>query len=363
MNAPRYLAAFPAFLSLFLFACGLVCAQAPAGKVYVVRTGRPSRQSISQAIRKTGEIVSPSEVVLSSKISGRLLSLDADGVRLEEGVKVTKGQRLAVIESGDYAAQLAASAANVASAEATLKDKKREFARNETLFKEGTATERDRDISEADYERAVASLAQAKAQETLSRINLDETVIYSPMDGVISARHAEPGTLLAAGAKILTITQVDPLRFQVDLPTTIFGKIEKGGYIGIEVDAYPGTVVTGAISRIFPVADGITRTVKVESDLGNGDGRFVPGMYAVGNIGLDRRENALVVPFSAIVRNGDKRLVYRVKNDIAEAVEVKTGVREDAVIEILDGLADDDEIVIEGHHRLASGVRVKNEGR
>lgn len=349
--------------SATVMTAAVMIAQTPSEKVYVVRTGRPTRQTISQTIRKTGDILSPSEVVLSAKVSGRLLSLDIDGVRLEEGVKVKKGQKLAVIESNDYAAQLAASQANVASAEATLKDKKREFDRNEMLFKDGTATERDRDTAEADYERAVASLAQAKAQETLSKINLDETVIYSPMDGVISARHVEPGTLLTAGAKILTVTQVDPLRFQVSMPTTIFGKIVKNGYIGIEVDAYPDMVVTSRISRVFPVADDVTRTVKIESDIANADGRFVPGMYAVGNIGLDTHENALVVPFSAIVRNGDKRLVYRVKNGVADAVEVKVGVREDAVIEILDGLFDDDEIVLEGQHRLASGVKVKNEGK
>lgn len=336
-----------------------------ADKVYVVRTGKPTRQTISQSIRKTGSLVSPAEVVLSAKVSGRLLSLAlADGTRLEEGVRVKKGDKIAEIESRDYKALLEAASANVASAQATLKDTERELRRAETLFKEGTATEQERDQAGANFERAEAALAQAKAQETTAKINLEECVLYAPMDGVVSKRSAEPGTLLSPGAQIATLTQLDPIRFQIAVPTTLYAQLAPGKTgVSIDVDAYPGEPFEAKISRIYPVADDITRTIRVEMTLDNAAGKLVPGMYAVGSIDLNRRENVLCVPFDVVIKNDKERLVYRVENGVAHAVKVKLGVRSDAIVEVLEGLSESDEIVVAGQHRLTDGAKVKQEAR
>ncbi len=333
------------------------------GRVFIVRTGKPSRQTVSQSIRKTGSLVSPAEVAISATVAGRLVKLElADGTRLEEGVRVKTGDKIAEIEARDYKAQLEAAKATVASAEATVKDAKREFDRANTLFKEGTATEQERDQAEASYERAVAALAQAKAQAEIADINLDETVITAPMDGVVTKRSVEPGTLLAAGAQIATITQMNPLRFQLALPTTLFASLAPGKtHVSIEIDAYPGQPIDATVSRVYPVADDDTRTVRVETTVDNATGRLVPGMYAVGSLDLDRRENVLCVPFDAVIKNDKERIVYRVADGVAHAAKVTLGVRSDAIVEVLDGLLDDDEIVIAGQHRLTDGAKVKAE--
>ncbi len=332
-------------------------------RVYIVRTGKPTRQTIAQSIRKTGSLVSPAEVAISAKVAGRLVKLElADGTRLEEGVRVKAGDKIAEIDARDYRAQLEAAKATVASAEATVKDAKREFDRANTLFKEGTATEQERDQAEASYERAVAALAQAKAQAEIADINLDETVITAPMDGVVTKRAVEPGTLLTAGAQIATITQMTPLRFQLALPTTIFASLAPGKtHVSIEVDAYPGQPIDATVSRVYPVADDATRTVRVETTVDNATGRLVPGMYAVGALDLDRRENVLCVPFDAVIKNDKERIVYRVADGVAQAVKVKLGVRSDAIVEVVEGLSDNDEIVLAGQHRLTNGAKVKNE--
>ena len=352
-------------LFALLFATAPLCAvfAQDQGRVYIVRTGKPTRQTIAQSIRKTGSLVSPAEVAISAKVGGRLLKLElADGTRLEEGVRVKAGDKIAEIDARDYRAQLEAAKATVASAEATVKDAKREFDRANTLFKEGTATEQERDQAEASYERAVAALAQAKAQAEIADINLDETVITAPMDGVVTKRAVEPGTLLTAGAQIATITQMNPLRFQLALPTTIFASLAPGKtHVSIEVDAYPGQPIDATVSRVYPVADDATRTVRVETTVDNATGRLVPGMYAVGALDLDRRENVLCVPFDAIIKNDKERIVYRVADGVAQAVKVKLGVRSDAIVEVVEGLSDNDEIVLAGQHRLTDGAKVKNE--
>ncbi len=357
MNRKKALA-----ISLILSGVGALLAQSPE-RVFIVRTGRPTRQTLAQTIRKTGSLVSPAEVAISAKVAGRLVKLElANGTRLEEGVRVKAGDTIAAIDARDYTAQFEAAKATVASAEATVKDARREFDRAATLFKEGTATEQERDQSEASYERALAALAQARAQAEIARINLDETVIRAPMDGVVSKRSVEPGTLLASGTQIATITQMNPLRFQIAVPTTLFAElaIEKTG-VSIEVDAYPGEPIPANISRIYPVADDATRTVRIETTVDNAAGRYLPGMYAVGTIDLNRRENVLCVPFDTVIRNDRERIVYRVENGIAHAAKVKLGIRSDAIVEVLDGLAETDEIVIAGQHRLTDGAKVKNE--
>ncbi len=334
--------------------------------VYLIRTAKPEKQTVSKATRITGSIVSPAEVKVSSRVSGRLLALDLfkDGgqVRLDEGVVVKKGDKIAEIDSRDYKAQLDAASAAVASAKASLKDAKREFDRADALFKDGTATAQERDKAEAAHEKAVAALSQAEAQMKIAEINLDECVIYAPMDGVVSKRSVEPGTLLSVGTELAVITKLDQLRFKMSVPTTLFSNLEPGKtHLSIEVDAYPGKPIETAISRVYPVASGDTRTLVVEATIDNGKGLYLPGMYAVGTIALDRRENAMVVPYESVIRNDKDRIVYVVENGIATAKLVKLGIRADAVVEVLEGLGYDDDIVVAGQHRLTNGVKVKVE--
>jgi membrane fusion protein (multidrug efflux system) len=352
-----------AVLAAVLLSPGEAAAQRPGGaapRTFVVRTGKPERRTIAQSIRKTGGLTSPAVVDVSAKISARLATLELDdGTRVEEGTRVRKGQRLATLESSDYAAQVTAATAALRSAEVTMADRKRELDRAETLFREGTATEQERDFARADFERAGAAVEQAKAQVELATINLAETVLTAPMDGVVSARHVEPGTLLSPGSKIVTITQIDTLRFQLNVPTTLFAQLALGQTtLEIEVDAYPGEVVSGTLSRIYPQADSDTRTVRVEAVIDNAAGRYLPGMYAVAELALNRRENVLVVPNEAVVRNVDHNIVYRVDKGVARAIQVGLGIRSDEVVEIVSGIAETDEIVVVGQHRLSDGVNV-----
>lgn len=368
--APSTLNPQPSTLFVILMALAAVIpigvrAQTPpvpaAERVYVVRTGHPERRTLAQSIKKTGGLFSPAVVDVSARVTGRLLTLELeDGTRVEEGTPVKRGAQIATLQSRDYVAQMHAAEAALKSAEATLADKRREWDRAEMLFKEGSATEQERDRALADRERAAAAVEQAQAQVEIAQINLDETRLVAPMDGVVSARHVEPGALLPVGAKVVTITQVDTLRFQVSVPTTLYAQLalnETG--IDIEIDAYPGKPVKATLSRIYPVAESETRTVRIETLVDNPDGRYLPGMFATGTLALNERKNVLVVPFDAVIRNLDRHLVYCVRDGVAHATDVQLGIRADDVVEIAGGLAEDDEIVVVGQHRLADGVRVR----
>ena len=351
-------------IPLLLLSCAALAAEPPADRpARIVRLGHPTRSEISQNVVKTGTLVAPAQVDICAKIAGRLASLQLDdGTPVEEGVHVKKGQRIALLEDREYRAALAAAKAGLQAAEATLVDATREYNRAKALFEDGTATAQERDTAQATFERAEASVAQAKAQLETAQISLDETLLVAPMDGVISARAVDPGALLAAGARVVTLTETDWLRFQIYVPTALFGALREPGVpLDVAVDAYPGETIRATISRVYPVADDATRTVLVEARIDNPDGRYLPGMFAVGTLNLNRRENALVVPYDCVVRNVKQHVVYVHRDGVAHAVEVTLGLRHDDMVEILDGLAEDDEIVIAGQHRLTDGAPIRPE--
>ncbi len=347
--------------------CGLMSVSAMgqgAPQARFVRLGKPERMTIAQNVVKTGSLVAPAQVEVCAKIGGRLAALALeDGTPVEEGVSVKKGQRIALIEDREYRAALAAAKAGVQSAEATLTDATREFDRTKALFEDGTATAQERDTAQATYERAVAAVAQAKAQLETAQISLDETSIVAPMDGVVSARAVDPGALLPTGARIVTLTETDYLRFQIYVSTAFYGALRAPDVrMSVVVDAYPDEAVEAKVTRVYPVADDATRTVLVEARIDNAEGKYLPGMFAVGTLNLNRKDNALTVPYDCVVRNVNESLVYVVEDHVAHARPVRLGIRQDAVVEVLDGISDGDSIVLAGQHRLTDGVPVRQEG-
>lgn len=329
----------------------------------IVHLGHPRRTSIAQNIVKTGTLSAPATVDVCAKIAGRLAALQLeDGTPVEEGVRVRRGQRIALLEDREYRASVAAAEAALQAAEATLQDATREFDRAKALFADGTATAQERDTAQAAYERSAAATAQARAQLESARISLDETTLVAPMDGIVSARAVDPGALLTAGARVITVTQVDWLRFQIYVSTSFYDALREPGVpLDVVVDAYPGETVHAAVSRVYPVADDATRTVLVEARIDNPQGKYLPGMFAVGTLNLNRRDNALVVPYDCVVRNVRQHIVYVHRDGVAHAVEVTLGIRNDDLVEVLSGLSDDDEIVTAGQHRLTDGARIRAE--
>ncbi len=336
---------------------------AAVGRTNIVHTAYPTLGAISQNIKKTGSLIAPAKVDICAKISGRLAALELeDGTRVEEGTYVKKGQRIALIEDREYKASLAAAKAALQSAEATLVDSGREFDRAKALFADGSATEQERDRAQATYERSVAAVEQAKAQLESAQISLDETVITAPMDGIVSARAVDPGALLGNGARIVTLTEMDYLRFQVYMPTTSYAFLRKGDVpIQLEIDAYPGEIIDAKVTRVFPVADDATRSILVEARLENPEGKYLPGMFAVGTINLNFHDNAVIVPYDCLVRNVGETILYKNDNGTARAVKVKLGLRDDNRQEVLEGITAEDEIVVDGQHRLTDGLPIRVE--
>lgn len=331
-----------------------------------VRTARVEVGEIAENLQFTGELESPLSVQIASKTQGRLERLAlTNGTDVTEGVEVVAGEILAEIDRRGMEAQLALAKAQVQQSQAVLADKTRERRRLEALFTEEVATEQARDAAVAAHESAEAALDQAQAQEALAQVNLEETFIHAPMNGVVAERYVDPGAMVNASTPIVRLVQMSPLRLMVSVPAHMLSVLQSGVTpVQVRTDAYPDRVFTCVVSRIFPTVNTKTRTAQVEillENTRNGNDHWLlrPGMYATAEVRMALRAAALMVPAASVLRVLERQIVFVVENDTARAATVTSGVRSGDKVEILTGLKADDEYVIMGQNKLTDGATVE----
>ena len=327
-----------------------------------VRTTSVERRDISETLLFTGELETPVSVEVFSKAQGRVETMN-----VTEGVEVKRGGILAEMDRRELEARLALAEAQVQQAGVTEVDRERERRRLEALFAENVATEQARDAAVTAHESARAAQAQAKAQLDLAKVNLDEATLYAPMDGVVSARRVDPGAMVGPGTAVAKLVQMDPLRLMLAIPARLLPHLEEGKTeVSISTDVQPGRETTCKVTRIFPTVDVATRTARAEVLLPNpkenGGWLLRPGMYGTARLTLATSPGALVVPVSAVVRMLERKIVFVVRDGVARAIDVKTGIRDGADIEILEGLAEGDEYVAMGQNKLTDGAPIERVG-
>jgi len=343
-------------------------------RVDIARTG-----CVTNAIKLTGSLEAVRTVDVMPKISGRLerLALD-DGTPVWEGLAVSNGQVIAVLDHRDIKARLAEANAAVKTARAALetakvvlKDRDRERKRMEKLFAEGSTTEQQRDLAGTAYEQAVTGLAQSEAQLVQSlaaaeviAVNLSEAFIRAPMDGVVSAKYADPGAMVNAATRIVRIIPMDELKFLIAIPGPYLRHLTEGvTEVVLMSDALPGQSFSGVIARIYPSVDPVTRTATVEVRIANkcaqtGGWMLRPGLYAEGRIILEVKRDVVTLPADVALRRGERFLAFVVKNGRAETRELTVGARDGNMLEICEGLQAGEQVVVMGQHLLADGSAV-----
>ena len=346
---------------LLALVAGIASAQEPAEKVFAVRTVRPERRTIAQTLVKTGSLAAPAEVALCAKVAGRLASTSLDdGTPVVEGTRVKKGDAVARLDDREYRIARDSAKAAAEAARALAEDAALEFERTEKLRASNAVSQRECDVARFARDRTAASLVQAEGGLAAAELQLEECVIRAPMDGAVSAKKLHPGAMVSAASEIYTIVATDPLRALFEVPTTALPLLRPGETkVRVTVDAYPDEPADLVVDEAYPAADPATRTVTVRALLPNPDGKFRPGMYVTGAFALDERANVLVVPFEAVLRIRERHCVYKVADGKAVLSDVETGLRHDDVVEIVSGLSDGDEIVVDGLHRLADGAAIR----
>ncbi|MGK3964489.1 efflux RND transporter periplasmic adaptor subunit [Sorangium sp. So ce118] len=346
---------------------------------------------VEQTIDISGTLDADEQVTVGAKLPGRVASIAVDLAS-----PVQRDQVIAQLETRDYelrieqaAAALAQSRAQlglpqdgpdteldventaiVREALATLKEAQANQIRARNLAQEGLMSGMDRDAAEAAAVRAEtavqsareevrireATVRQRRSELRMARQQLADAVVRSPIDGIVQARRASVGQYLAAGAPIVEIVRIDPLRLRVAIPETEAAGVRAGQQVRVTV---PGdsAVHAGTVARLAPALDQQSRTLLVESDIKN-PGHLRPGSLVSAQIVVSSKP-APSVPASAIVRFAGLTKVITVENGKAKEKQVATGRAAGDRIEIVSGLAAGESVVAKpGSLQQGQPVRV-----
>jgi RND family efflux transporter MFP subunit len=178
----------------------------------------------------------------------------------------------------------------------------------------------------------------------------------------VTARNVHPGALVgpAGGSSppIVSISQIHKLRLIVSLPEAYTGQITPGAPVTFSVAAYPGRSWNAVVGRIAESVDTATRTMPVELDVNNSDGRLVPGAFCQVRWPVRREEPSLFVPSGSVATTTGRTFVIRIKDGKADWVDVKTGLSAGNLIEVFGALAEGDTIAARGTDELGAGTQV-----
>ena len=328
-----------------------------------------STSPIEETIELTGWIKANQIVNVASKVAGRVESLSvlsdgSDLVAVEEGVSVKKGQQLAIIDHDVYLAQVAAAKASVKAKEIELADAEREKKRVIALYEGGSATEQSKDKAMTAAELAAASLSLTKANLELAQINLRESMIVSPIDGIVTAKHIDEGNLIRSGDQIVTIADMKTVRVIVAAAEKYGAQITVGMPAKIKVDAFAEQTFDAGVHSIHPALDAQTHTIQVEIRLDNEALLLKPGMFARVTLITKRKDNVVVIPRDVVLGGKiDKHYVYVVEGasagKIARKHFVEIGIKQADRYEITKGLKAGQTLVVNGMNYLTDGMGVE----
>ena len=329
------------------------------------------RGEMAGEITVVGNLIGAATVEAVPKTAGRLESVT---VRL--GDRVTKGQRLAKVESYELQEQIKQAeashnvgAATIRQREADLRLAKTNLERSRNLYERQLIPRQTYDDTEARYEAAVAQLDLAQAQHAQAKARLDElsinlanTIIVAPVSGFVGKRALDAGAWVTTNSSFISVVDITSVRLVANVVEKDLRKLSQGLPTTVEVDAYPGEKFVGKISHVAPVLDPATRTAQIEVEIPNPEFRLKPGMYATVGFTVDQRDNVLMIPTTALVDIGGEKGVF-VGNDteqgmVASFKKVEVGLVNQDFAEVTSGLAEGDTIVTTGAAALREGDRI-----
>jgi membrane fusion protein (multidrug efflux system) len=231
--------------------------------------------SASGTVNATGELVAPVTSEVAMRMPGRV-----GRVFVDEGERVRRGQPLLSLETEYLALELKRANAGVAQAKARATDAERDFHRKEELIAKGSVARAAYDRSQSGYEAARAGVQAAEADRDLARQKLADAVLHSPITGVVAERKTAVGERLGESSVAFVLVQTSPLKLRFQLPERYLARVRRGQAVRATIDPYPGETFTGRVTVVGGVVDPSTRTVAVETEFANSDGRLSPGLFA-----------------------------------------------------------------------------------
>lgn len=290
-------------------------------------------------VRTTGTVEAIDDAMISSETSGRILSIK------DRGERVQKGGVIAQIDDRLIQAQYEAAKTGYELAEDT-------FNRFESLHADSI-------ISTQDYNSARAQRDQARAQLNQVEKQLQDSKIEAPFSGRIEERFISTGELINPGMPVVRLVNTDLIRVISGVPERYSGEITEGSKVQLNFGGLNGETRESTVTYASNVLDPETRTYAIEVEMRNSEQLIKPDMVV--DLLLERQtlENVIIIPRTAVLRNEDGQSVYIASEQdgekVARLVNVETGSAGGALIQIVNGLSDGDELVVNGVRNLSEG--------
>jgi membrane fusion protein, multidrug efflux system len=351
-------------------------------------------KSLEQVVAVTGTLGAEQEIVLGLKVAGRISDLPLDlGSTIEKGAVIARLDttefelrvrqseaalqqarvRLGLPPTGTSEDVDLEKTAFVREARAQMDSARARLDRAMQLSERGLMAKADLDtvsgaykVTEAQYADALDEgknrqgvLAQRRSELEIARQQLNDTVLYAPLSGAVRQRHANVGQYLAAGAPVVTLVQMNPLRLRTEVPERDALNIRVGMMVRVTVEGTAGSY-QGRIARLSPAIDEASRTLLVETEVSNANNALRPGAFARAEIVASSSQRALMVPVAAVVTFAGIDRVFTVQGGQASEKRVRTGRHTAAGIEILEGVSNGDQVVLDPGN-LTDGEKVTAE--
>ncbi len=313
-----------------------------ANSQIVVSSTFPSTQEINEEENLMGLIYSKSSPSLAVEVSGRVVEIIAD-----VGDEVKAGDILAKIDSEKYNLQFSQAKAEIARLSALLINQELDLKRAEKLFKDNLVSEEMMDRTKADFNALKEQMNAADAQLRNAKRLIEETNIKAPIKSEVSIKHIDAGDYVQPGMVVYELVDTKNLKVDLSFPEYLSPKLKKGLEVHITSPTNPDEVVISKIRDIKPNIDSRNKSLTTIIDFEN-PGTWLPGASSRATVVFSKFENAIVVPQISVVRRSIGEVIYVVKGNTVKETPVKTGLRKEGYIQILEGITLNDEIVKDG---------------
>ncbi|MBX9632830.1 MAG: efflux RND transporter periplasmic adaptor subunit [Burkholderiales bacterium] len=336
-------------------------------------------QSLS-VLTATGYVVAQRKAAVASKATGRLEWLGvAEGSRVKQGEVIARLENRDMIAARDQAAaNLKVARANLEQSRVELADARRAFGRSEELLRQNFVSDSAHDVARARLEKAQAgvnsleaSVAVAQANLRAAEVNVDQTLIRAPFDGVVLTKAANVGDVVtpfssASEAKGAVVTMADmaTLEVEADVSESNLSKVRIDQPTEIQLDALPDLRFRGVVARMVPTVDRSKATVMTKIRFAAIDPRVLPEMSAKVTflsdaVNEEQRVARIAVSPAAVVTRDGRSIAFVVTDGVAHAVPVTTGERIGDLLEVKSGLKVGDKVVLKPGEKFADGAKVK----
>ncbi|HTO51783.1 MAG TPA: efflux RND transporter periplasmic adaptor subunit [Myxococcota bacterium] len=323
-----------------------------------VSLGDAANVDLDDRIEATGELVSPNHAMIAAEVGGRVTA-----IFINEGKPAPAGDRVLEIDPERRELDLRAAKAGASEAQAGLADQQRAADRVNHLFKSNVASKAQLDTAETQLESARSRADAAAAQLGQAERARRDAEVKAPFGGFVAQRFVSVGEFVQPGTKLFELVALDPIEVEFRVAEVDSSRVRMGQVVDVRVAPFPDEKFQATVTLVSPMIDPATRTLRVKGTLANPDGKLRPGLFARADLGVSHREAVLMIPDEAVLERSDGKVVFRLAGaDKVERRVVKTGVHKNGKVEITEGLANGDKVVIRGHTALVDGavVAVRN---